>query len=111
MNSQKTKTPAVRTVLKELVLPYWTRSEDRWQARGLLALTIMLILGMVYSLVLLNTWNQQFYDALQNLNKEAFITQLWRFFFIALGYSVIMAYKFYVLQSLAKEQDFWRPSH
>lgn len=107
MNSQKTKTPAVRTVLKELVLPYWTRSEDRWQARGLLALTIMLILGMVYSLVLLNTWNQQFYDALQNLNKEAFITQLWRFFFIALGYSVIMAYKFYVLQSLAIRWRKW----
>lgn len=101
MNSQNLKTSPIRTVLKELVLPYWTRSEDRWRARGLLALTLALILGMVYSLVLLNRWNQQFYDALQTLNKEEFVHQLWRFFFIALVYSVIMAYKFYVLQSLA----------
>ncbi|MBS1971461.1 MAG: ABC transporter ATP-binding protein/permease [Bdellovibrionales bacterium] len=101
MNSQTAKTSPIRTVLKELVLPYWTRSEDRWRARGLLALTLVLIMGMVYALVLLNRWNQAFYDALQNLDKAEFVSQLWRFFFIALFYSVIMAYKFYVLQSLA----------
>jgi vitamin B12/bleomycin/antimicrobial peptide transport system ATP-binding/permease protein len=101
MNSQNSKTSSIRMVLKELVLPYWTRSEDRWRARGLSALTLVLILAMVYALVLLNRWNQEFYDALQNLNKDEFIHQLWRFFFIALFYSVIMAYKFYVLQSLA----------
>jgi len=107
MNSQNTKTLALRTVVRELVLPYWTKSEDRWKARSLLALTFALILGMVYSLVLLNRWNQEFYDALQNLNKDAFVTQLWRFFFIALGYAIIMAYKFYVLQSLAVRWRKW----
>lgn len=101
MNSQNSKTSPLRTVLKELVLPYWTRSENRTRAWGLTALTLVLVLGMVYSLVLLNRWNQAFYDALQNLNKEEFVTQLWRFFFIALVYSLIVAYKFYVLQSLA----------
>lgn len=107
MNSQTAKTSPIRTVLKELVLPYWTRSEDRWRARGLLALTLVLIVGMVYALVLLNRWNQAFYDALQNLDKAEFVNQLWRFFFIALFYSVIMAYKFYVLQSLAINWRKW----
>jgi putative ATP-binding cassette transporter len=90
-----------RTVLKELVLPYWTRSADRWRARGLLLLMLVLIVGMVYSLVLLNRWNQGFYDALQNLNQEEFFRQLRQFFIIALSYSLIMAYKYYILQSLA----------
>lgn len=107
MNSQNITSPPVRTVVKELVLPYWTRSEGRWRARGLLALTFALMLGMVYCLVLLNLWNQQFYDALQTLNKEEFLRQLWRFFFIALSYAVIMAYKFFVLQSLAIEWRKW----
>jgi len=101
MISQKFKMAPIRTVLKELVLPYWTRSDHRGRAWGLTVLTLALVLGMVYSLVLLNRWNQQFYDALQTLNKDEFIRQLWRFFFIALVYSIIMAYKFYVLQSLA----------
>lgn len=101
MNSQFSKTSPLRTVLKELVLPYWTKSENRWRARGLTLLTLALILAMVYALVLLNHWNQEFYDALQTLNKDEFVRQLWRFFFIALFYSLIMAYKFYVLQSLA----------
>jgi putative ATP-binding cassette transporter len=104
MDSQKIKIVKkrhpVRTVLKELVLPYWTRSEERWKARGLLLLTLVLILGMVYSLVLLNRWNKAFYDALQNLNKENFLIQLRQFFIIALSYSLIMAYKYYILQSL-----------
>lgn len=107
MNSQKAKTSPVRTVLQELVLPFWTRSEQRGPAWGLLFLTLILILAMVYSLVLLNRWNQEFYDALQNLNKDEFFRQLWRFFFIALGYSIVMAYKFYVLQSLAVRWRTW----
>ncbi len=111
MGSQKLKSTkkwhSIRIVLKELVLPYWTRSENRWRARGLLLLTLLLILGMVYSLVLLNRWNQAFYDALQNLNKEEFFHQLRRFFIIALSYSVIMAYKYYVLQSLGINWRKW----
>lgn len=91
---------SAKIVLKELVLPYWTRSEERWKACGKLLLLLLLILGMVYSLVLLNRWNKDFYDALQILNKEAFLAQLRQFFIIAVSYSLIMAYKYYILQSL-----------
>jgi hypothetical protein len=49
--------------------PGWTsatwRSEERWRARGLLAVIVALHLAAVYVLVLLNAWNKAFYDALQ----------------------------------------------
>jgi len=60
-----------------------------------------LVCGVVYSLVLLNRWNQDFYNALQNLNKEEFFKQLGIFFLIGIAYSLIAAYKFYVLQKIA----------
>lgn len=101
MPPEKLKRSKVRTVFQELVLPYWTRSEDRWRAWTHLGLILLLIVAMVYSLVLLNRWNQEFYDALQTLNKDEFLRQLQKFFYIALAYSLIMAYKFYVLQKLS----------
>ena len=56
-----------RQVLREawaLSYPYWF-SEERWAARGLLLAAIALNLGIVYINVLLNQWNNAFYDALQ----------------------------------------------
>jgi len=55
----------------KLAKPYWV-SEERWVALGLLALVVGLNLGWVYLMVWLNTWYQQFYDALQKLDLKAF---------------------------------------
>jgi putative ATP-binding cassette transporter len=90
-----------RTVLQELVLPFWSKSPHKKNAWALTAALFALMGGMVYSLVLLNRWNQGFFDALQKLDRAEFLNQLWRFFFIALGYALIVAFKFYVLQRLA----------
>jgi putative ATP-binding cassette transporter len=107
MSSSQKKSSIHGTVLRELVIPYWTRSEDKKAAWGLLVLALALAGAMVYSLVLLNQWNQGFFDALQKLDQAAFVRELWRFFFIALGYALIVAYKFYVLQSLAVRWRQW----
>ena len=58
-----------------LSLPYF-RSEEKWSARGLLASIIALNLFSVFLSVVLNYWNREFYNALQNKNWDAFIDLL-----------------------------------
>ena len=70
-----------RQVLRDawaITHPYW-RSEDRWAAWGLLMAVVSLNLGIVYVNVLLNKWNNTFYDALQCKEWGVFLHQLIRF--------------------------------
>ncbi|RYZ82557.1 MAG: ABC transporter ATP-binding protein/permease, partial [Proteobacteria bacterium] len=106
MRSKNQTSPQI-VVLKELVLPFWTQSKQRRKAWVLTSLLLVLIGAMVYILVLLNRWNQGFYDALQKLDQKEFINQLWFFFLIAFAYALIVAYKFYVLQRLAVSWREW----
>jgi putative ATP-binding cassette transporter len=53
---------ALRTFLS-LALPYF-RSEERWQARGLLAGVIAGELGFVAVAVVVIQWNARFFNAL-----------------------------------------------
>ena len=64
--------------LWQLIVPYWN-SEERWQARGLLAVIVAMGLGLVYLSVLFNQWNNLFYNALQDRNFAEFLHQLLRF--------------------------------
>src|ERR1700730_6741135 len=79
--------------------PYWF-SEDRWAAWGLLLAVIALNLGIVYINVLLNKWNNTFYDALQDKNYTVFFHQLIRFSWLAGLYMVFAVYQFYLKQML-----------
>ena len=87
-----------------LAAPYW-RSEDRWAARGLLIAVIGLNLGIVYLNVLLNQWNNGFYNALQDKNQGVFVHQLVRFSWLAALYIVVAVYQLYLNQML---QIRWR---
>ncbi|MBV9543193.1 MAG: ABC transporter ATP-binding protein/permease, partial [Chloroflexi bacterium] len=62
--------------------PYW-RSEERWRARVLLGVIVLLTLGLVLLSVLYNNWNRQFFEALQNKDFEAFGPLLLQFSVIA----------------------------
>ncbi len=93
-----------------LARPYFA-SEQRWQARGLLASIVALNLGAVYMLVLINDWNRLFYDALQNKDQAVFWHQLGRFGWLAGGYIVIAVYKFYLTQLLEMRWRAWMTSH
>jgi len=62
--------------------PYWF-SEDRWAGRGLLVAVIALNLGIVFINVLLNKWNNAFYNSLQDKDYAAFVSQLFKFTYLA----------------------------
>lgn len=90
--------------LWRLTKPYWF-SEERWVARGLLALIIALNLGLVYLEVLFNQWNNAFYNSLQDKDMAAFYALLWRFGGLAAMFIVASVYQLYFNQML---QIRWR---
>ena len=87
-----------------LTKPYWF-SEERWSARGLLAVIIGMNLGLVYVNVLFNEWNNLFFNALQDKDYDAFLHQLLRFTVLAAIYIAIAVYQIYLNQML---QIHWR---
>ncbi len=93
-----------------LSLPYF-RSNEKWQARGLLVAIVALNLGSVYMLVQLNDWNRVFYDALQNKDAAIFWQQLGRFSYLAFGSIIISVYKFYLTQLLDMRWRAWLTTH
>jgi vitamin B12/bleomycin/antimicrobial peptide transport system ATP-binding/permease protein len=84
--------------------PYFG-SEDRRAGRLLLAAVIAIELSIVGLTVLFNTWNNVFYNALQNRDWNAFVTQLIYFCFIAGALVVLAVYQLYLNQWL---QIRWR---
>src|SRR5262245_24949211 len=98
-------TPFARAAWR-LILPYW-RSEERWSARGLLAVIVGLQLAAVWVLVLLNAWNKAFYDALRALDAASFGRQLIRFCGLAAAFVVIAVYRQYLTQRLEMHWRRW----
>ncbi|WON77981.1 ABC transporter ATP-binding protein/permease [Serratia sp. UGAL515B_01] len=93
------KTPSQKHAVWQLIKPFWV-SEEKWRAWSMLIAIIALSLGLVYISVLINQWNQVFYDALQNKNYPVFKAQLWRFTYLALIFIVLAVYKVYLTQGL-----------
>ena len=85
---------------------YWS-SQDKWKARGLLAVVIAMNFAMVYLLVQLNEWYQIFWDALQNYEEERFFPLLGRFSAIAFIYIIIAVYAVYLRQMLQIKWRTW----
>jgi len=75
-----------------LTKPYWF-SEERWVARGLLAAVVTLNLGLVFITVLINKWNNDFFNALQNKDSGAFSHQLMVWLALAAVYLVGAVYQ------------------
>ena len=90
-----------------LSLPYFSQSEDKWRARGLLGACVGLNLGMVYLMVLLNDWNRVFYDALQERNAQVFWHQLGVFAGLATCFILVAVYRFYLTQLLELRWRAW----
>jgi len=98
------KTKTFLADLWVLTKPFWC-SEERWAARGLLAVIVALNLGLVYVNVLINQWNNDFYNTLQQMDKVGFFHQLLRFSGLAAAYIVVAVYQLYLNQML---QIRWR---
>jgi len=87
-----------------LTRPYWF-SEERWQARGLLAVVVALNLGIVWVNVEINKWQNLFYNALQDKDIAAFYQLLLQFTLLATAFIVCAVYQLYLNQML---QIRWR---
>jgi putative ATP-binding cassette transporter len=87
-----------------LVKPYW-QSEEKGSAWALLLVVIGMNLGLVYLLVLLNEWNNAFYNSLQNKDYAQFQAQLQKFAVLAFSYIAVAVYQIYLRQML---QIRWR---
>jgi vitamin B12/bleomycin/antimicrobial peptide transport system ATP-binding/permease protein len=87
-----------------LARPYFV-SEDRWAGRILLGAVIALELLIVAINVMLNQWNNRFYNALQERNWDNFVWELLFFCALAAAFIVLAVYKLYLNQWL---QIRWR---
>jgi vitamin B12/bleomycin/antimicrobial peptide transport system ATP-binding/permease protein len=91
--------PGVVRAAWKLAWPFWT-GDEKWSARALLAAVIGLNLASVYLNVRLNSWNNDFYNALQNYDWPQFWWQFAIFGMIAVALIVVAVYQLYLRQIL-----------
>ncbi len=89
-----------------LAWPYW-RSEERWSATARLAAVIGLNLVAVWLSVRLNSWNRDFYNALQQYDWAEFWHQFAIFGLIAFAWIVVAVYQLYLRQGLHMQWRRW----
>jgi vitamin B12/bleomycin/antimicrobial peptide transport system ATP-binding/permease protein len=87
-----------------IAAPYF-RSEDKLAGRLLLAAVIAIELSLVLINVLLNQWNNRFYNALQEKNWDGFVREIGIFTLLATFYIALSVYQLYLNQWL---QIRWR---
>jgi putative ATP-binding cassette transporter len=101
-----------------LARPYFAESEEKWSARGLLAVVIGLSLASVGLSVLLNFWRLEFYNAIQNKDWDGFVALLllyrsnekgftFGFTPLAMSHVVIAVFEVYLTQWLTIRWRRW----
>ena len=85
---------------------YWV-SEQKWRAWGLLGIVIALTLASVYLLVLINSWYNDFYNALQQYQMDQFWPLVGKFTGLAFLYIFIAVYAIYLRQMLQIKWRTW----
>mgnify|MGYP003585965422 CR=1 FL=1 len=93
-----------------LSMPYF-QSEEKWYARAMLLLILVLNLATVYMSVQFNKWYRVFYDALQEKKVDVFWQQMQLFAILAFTAIVLAVYKFYVTQRLDLRWRAWMTRH
>lgn len=93
-----------------LAIPYFS-SEDRWAGRGLLAAVIALELGYVAITVLVNRWNSNFFNALQDRDLASFTYLLGYFAVLATMAVIVQVYQLYLNQWLRIRWRRWLTEH
>jgi putative ATP-binding cassette transporter len=91
-------------IVWRIAAPYF-RSEDKVAGRLLLAAVISIELSLVAIDVLLNQWNNRFYNALQEKNWDGFVREIGIFSVLAACYIGLAVYQLYLNQWL---QIRWR---
>ena len=91
-------------IVWRIAAPYF-RSEDKLAGRVLLAAVIGIELSLVFINILLNQWNNRFYNALQEKNWDGFVREIGIFCLLATFYIALSVYQLYLNQWL---QIRWR---
>ena len=93
-----------------IAAPYF-RSEDKLAGRALLAAVIAIELSLVGIDVLLNQWNNRFYNALQEKDWDGFVREIGIFSLLAACYIALAVYQLYLNQWLQIRWRRWLTSH
>lgn len=93
-----------------LTIPYF-RSDDKWPGLILLAAVIAIELATVAISVLINAWNNRFYNALQEHNWDHFVYELTYFSVLAAIFIVLAVYQIYLNQWLQIRWRNWMTAH
>ncbi len=78
---------------------YWF-SEEKWSAWGLLITVITLNLSIVYILVLINTWQVNFYEVIQSRNYQGFMESIAHYCVLAACLVMVRGYQIYMRMML-----------
>ena len=97
---------SVWRICRAIVRGYWF-SEEKWKARGLLAVVIALNFVAVGMLVLINDWYNEFYNALQAYEYELFWPLVGKFAFLAFVHIAVAVYAIYLRQMLQIKWRTW----
>ncbi len=100
------RTTRFLTAFWALTKPYWVSGERR-KGLTLLAMVIGLALMLVWVEVQFNTWNNDFYNTLQDKDQGEFFRQLGKFSVIAVLYIITIVYRLYFQQMLLIEWRTW----
>src|SRR5437762_11798630 len=98
------------TAFWALAKPYWV-SRRRKKGLALLVAVIGLSVALVWLEVQFNTWNKNFFNALEQKNQPEFFRQLWVFTLIAFVWIVARVYQIYLQQMLQIEWRTWLNEH
>ncbi|WP_250435261.1 ABC transporter ATP-binding protein/permease [Caballeronia sp. ATUFL_F2_KS9A] len=105
-HTESTQQKADEVSAWSLIKPYWV-SEERGFAWGLLVAIIAINMTVVWINVRLNSWNADFYNALQNKNVKDFPHLLLIFTGLAFAYILLAVYGRYLRQMLAFRWRQW----
>ena len=86
--------------------PYW-HSDERWRARGMLALLILLLLGQTAFNVLFNQETGEFTSALAARDADRFWASIWRYTAILVAAVPIYALYYFVRDTLGLRWRRW----
>jgi vitamin B12/bleomycin/antimicrobial peptide transport system ATP-binding/permease protein len=89
-----------------LIAPYWRSDQKKW-AWTLIVTVVGLTLGLVYINVLLNDWNRQFYNALEQRDGSQFQSLILYFCVLAAIFIVAAVYRVYLTQLLEIKWRTW----
>jgi putative ATP-binding cassette transporter len=96
-------------IVWRIAVPYF-RSEDKLAGRVLLGAVIAIELSLVLIDVLLNQWNNRFYNALQERNWDGFVREIGIFSLLAAFYIGLSVYQLYLNQWLQIRWRRWMTS-